>query len=163
MRSAPTPLQNFQTKNRDKVQRRSSELNCTDNPISFAAYPSASACSASICVALKIPSINMSAAQYRGSKGALSPWRGLGQRPNVLLPSIPQITGKREVHYTPPRNLLKPYSVVTVTPFSWKYLAAPAWKGAVIPEVAFSMDSSAPLPFSAAMAAVFSKIALVSS
>ena len=53
------------------------------------------------------------------------------------------------------------YLVSTVTPFSAKYLAAPAWKGAVIPEVAFSMDSSAPLPFSAAMAAVFSKMALV--
>ena len=53
------------------------------------------------------------------------------------------------------------YSVSTVTPFSAKYLAAPAWKGAVIPLVAFSTDSSAPLPFSAAMASVLSKIALV--
>ena len=55
----------------------------------------------------------------------------------------------------------KNYSVTTSIPFSAKYFAAPAWKGTVIPLVAFSRLNSAPFAFSAVIASILLKIAAV--
>jgi len=54
------------------------------------------------------------------------------------------------------------YSAFTSIPFSAKYFAAPAWKGTVMPLVAFSRLSSAPFAFSAVVESMLSKIAAVS-
>ena len=72
---------------------------------------------------------------------------------------VTSVTGsQRHTFLTAPRFS---YCASTVMPCSAKYLAAPLWKGAVMPEVALSRLSSAPLPFSLAMSAALSKMALV--